>query len=347
MSSQRKKIKESFEITKRIEIGNINNFEITQVHSHKGFGGTTYVVSANMSTSHHGMIPGGLVIKFPKNLEEEVSNATALNKLCTKRQEQWDRVNHANLHPLIKHLPSNIFAPAVLETVQIPNSDTSCLILEFVDNAIPLVDSTEKGGIKEKLHILGYALARLHGPVSFETNLDIYSPIFNHLSRSGVVDQSTLDNWYAVLRESAGSVEVIHGDSHLLNVLKTGVDSIAWIDAMLVPNSDRMDDIGYALSYMIQKDVSENVAKGANPADIIRTVAEHAYNVWGPSVLEAYNATVNLKTLYKYSTLDFFVGAHCIIRSDLWDDTNIKWCLNEIGKYFMTQWPINKVIGLV
>ena len=182
--------------------------------------------------------------------------------------------------------------------------------------------------------------------MDYEVN-HLFNHVFNHLSRSGIVDQPTLDNWLAVLREAMGSVEVIHGDSHLLNVLKTGVDSVAWIDAMLVPNSDRMDDIGYALSYMIQKDVSENVSKGVNPTDIIRTVTENAYNVWGPSVLESYNATVNLKTLYKYSPIDFFVGAHCIIRSDLWDEANIKWCLNEIGKYFMTQWPINKVIGLV
>ena len=64
MVSQKNKIKESYEATKKIEIGTINNFDITNVRKHKGFGGTTYVVSANLSTTNHGILGGGMVIKF-------------------------------------------------------------------------------------------------------------------------------------------------------------------------------------------------------------------------------------------------------------------------------------------
>jgi hypothetical protein len=347
MTSQKKKIRESFENTKRIEVGNINNFEITNVHSHKGFGGTTYIVSANMSTAHHGMIPGGMVIKFPNNLEDEELNAMALHKLCVKRQKQWDKLDVTTLDPLIKHLPSTVFAPAVIETVNVPNTDITCLMLEFVDNAVPLVDATQQRGVKKVLHLLGYALARLHGTVSFRTNMDIYRPIFRHLANTGLIESEVLDNWTAVFKESKGSVEFIHGDSHLMNILKTGVNSLAWIDAMLVQNSDRMDDVGYALSYMIQKDISDFVNKGVEPNTIIRTISENVYNNWAISIIETYNATINLDDFYRYSPIDFFVGAHCIIRSDLWDSPLIKWCLNEIGKYFIYNWPINKVLGLI
>lgn len=347
MMQKKSKIKKSYETTKKIEIGNINSFEITAVHEHRGFGGKTYVVSANMSTAHHGLIPGGMVIKFPNNLEEETSNANALNKLCQKRQAQWDKSNQQNLHPIIKPLPSTIFAPAVIDTVEIPNSDISAMLLEFVDNAVPLVDSEEKNGMIGKLHLLGYGLARLHGPVSFETNLDIYLPIFKHLTNTKLIESNVLENWQAVFRESKGSVEFIHGDSHLMNILKTGGDTLAWIDAMLVQDSDRMDDVGYALSYLVQKDVSSFANKGMIANEIVKSISENVYKIWAPAVIEAYQATVNISTFYKYSPIDFFVGAHCIIRSDLWDNKVIKWALNEIGKYFINQWPINKTLGLV
>ena len=144
MISQKKKIKESYELTKKIEIGQINNFEILNVRKHKGFGGTTYVISANLSTSNHGILGGGMVIKFPNKLEEEKKNAYSLHMLCKKRQEQWDSsIKKHDLPDIIKSMPDFIFAPNVLETVSIPESNTSCLMLEFVDGAIPLVDSYE------------------------------------------------------------------------------------------------------------------------------------------------------------------------------------------------------------
>lgn len=343
MISQKKKIKESFEQTKRIEIGSINNFDITHVRKHKGFGGTTYVVSAYLSTSNHGNLGGGMVIKFPNNLEEEKKNAIALHQLCKKRQSQWDTsIKKQDLPTVIKSMPDFIFAPNVLETVSIPESNISCLMLEFVDGAIPLVDSVEKGGFTEKLKLLGYSLARLHGPASFATNISIYNPIFNHLGKN--VDQNVLSNWYEICKQAQGSVEYIHGDSHLQNVLKAKMfgsqEAIAWIDAMLVETSDRMDDVGYAISYLVQNDVQSFHNKGMDPGTIISTISANVVNIWSPTIIEAYNATVNLKTLYTYFPLDFFVGAHCIIRADLWDQETIKGILLQIGQYFINSAPI-------
>ena len=150
--------------------------------------------------------------------------------------------------------------------------------------------------------MLGYSLARLHGPTSIRTNIGIYNPIFNHLAKS--VNQEVLNNWYEILKSAQGSVEFIHGDSHLQNILKAKVfgsqEAIAWIDAMLVETSDRMDDVGYALSYLVQNDVQSFFNQGYDPNTIISTISHNVVNVWSPIVLEAYNATVNLKTLYSY-----------------------------------------------
>lgn len=343
MISQKKKIKESFEVTKKIEIGNINNFEITNVRKHKGFGGTTYVISANLSTTNHGILGGGMVIKFPNNLEEEKKNAIALHNLCKKRQEQWDNsIKRIDQPGILKSMPDYIFAPNVLDTVSIPESQTSCLMLEFVDGAVPLVDSYEKGGFPEKLKLLGYSLARLHGPVSMGTNISNYNPIFNHLSKT--VNKDILNNWYEICKYAQGSVEFIHGDSHLQNVLKAKIfgsqDAIAWIDAMLVETSDRMDDIGYAISYLVQNDVQTFFNKGLDPNAIITNITSNVINSWARVILEAYNATTSLKTLYTYLPLDFFVGAHCIIRADLWDPGTIKELLLQIGIYFINNAPI-------
>ncbi len=343
MISQKNKIKESFELTKKIDIGSINNFDITNVRKHKGFGGTTYVISANLSTSNHGILGGGMVIKFPNNLEEEKKNAYSLHKLLQKRQEQWDAsTKKHDLPDVIKNMPDFIFAPNVLETVSIPETNTSCLMLEFVDGAIPLIDSVEKGGITEKLKLLGYSLARLHGPTSMYTNIEIYNPIFNHLSKT--VDKDVLNNWYEICRQAQGSVEFIHGDSHLQNILKAKIfgsqDAIAWIDAMLVETSDRMDDVGYAISYLVQNEVSALFNQGMDANTIFTTIYSNVVTNWSPTILNAYNATVSLKTLYTYFPLDFFIGAHCIIRADLWDQETIKALLLQIGQYFITNAPI-------
>ena len=343
MISQKRKIKESFELTKKIEIGHINNFDITNVRKHKGFGGTTYVVSANLSTSNHGIMGGGMVIKFPNNLEEEKKNAYSLHLLCKKRQEQWDAsAKKHELPDIIKSMPDFIFAPNVLETVSIPETNTSCLMLEFVDGAVPLVDSYEKGGLTEKLKLLGYSLARLHGPISMNTNISIYNPIFNHLAKS--VDKDALNNWYEICKNAQGSVEYIHGDSHLQNILKAKVfgsqEAIAWIDAMLVETSDRMDDVGYAISYLIQNDVQTFFNQGMDYNNIFSAINSNVVTKWVPTVLEAYNATVNLKSLYTYFPLDFFIGAHCIIRADLWDQQSIKNLLLQIGQHYILNAPI-------
>ena len=343
MVSQKNKIKESYEATKKIEIGAINNFDITNVRKHKGFGGTTYVVSANLSTTNHGILGGGMVIKFPNNLEEEKKNAYSLAKLLKLRQEQWDNsIKKHDLPDVIRTMPDYIFAPNVLETVSIPETNTSCLMLEFVDGAVPLVDSVEKGGITEKLKLLGYSLARLHGPASMNTNISIYNPIFNHLSKT--VEKDALNNWYEICKQAQGSVEFIHGDSHLQNVLKAKIfgsqDAIAWIDAMLVETSDRMDDVGYAISYLIQNDVQSYFNQGMDYNTVYSTIISNVVNNWSPTILEAYNATVSLKTLYKYFPLDFFIGAHCIIRADLWDQATIKELLLQVGKYFIINAPV-------
>ena len=343
MISQKKKIKESFEQTKKIEIGTINNFDITNVRKHSGYGGTTYLVSANLSTSSHGVIPGGMVIKFPNNLEEEEKNAIALQKLCEKRQKLWDdSTEKDDLPDSIKRFPNFVFAPKVLQTVTV--GQTSCLMLEFVDGAVPLIDSQEKGGFDEKLKILGYSLARLHGKLSYSTNIELYNPIFNHIKNTNIIDKDILTNWHDVFKQANGSVEFIHGDSHLQNVLKTytgNQESIAWIDAMLVEASDRMDDVGYALSFLVQKDVQTFHSQNLDPNTIISQVSNKIIQSWAPLVLQAYHDTVNIKRLYKTLPLDFFLGAHCIIRADLWEDPTMKWLLQQIGNYFITHAPVN------
>ena len=109
---------------------------------------------------------------------------------------------------------------------------------------------------------------------------------------------------------------------------------------MLVETSDRMDDIGYAISYLVQNDVQTFFNKGLDPNAIITNITSNVINSWARVILEAYNATTSLKTLYTYLPLDFFVGAHCIIRADLWDPGTIKELLLQIGIYFIINAPI-------
>ncbi|MHA2366691.1 MAG: hypothetical protein ACXAC7_22250 [Candidatus Hodarchaeales archaeon] len=344
MVSQKTKIRESMEITRKMETGEIVNTQITNVNQHKGFGGITYIVQANLTTSRSGVIPGGMVIKFCNNLADEVNNAERLNQLLQVRQQEWEVIAPSRLPEAIKSFPNYIYAPAVLTAIEIPERDTKCLMLEFVELGVPLIESQESGGFNEKLRLVGYALARLHGTKSFMTELSVYDPLFNHMR--GFASEKSLTSWYDVLRQSMGTVEVIHGDSHFQNILRSGID-LAWIDAMLVASSDRFDDVGYSLSYLIQKEIRNAQKREELPTDIIKRYIGLTVNNWAPEIINGYQTTLDIRKLYQYLTLDFFIGTHLIIRSGLWKDETMKFMLKEIGKFFIEQWPINKYYGRI
>lgn len=347
MVSQKVKIKNSVERIRNIDIGKIVSFKIDSVYQHTGYGGTTYIVQANLSTTRADVILGGMVIKFCKNLEEEQLNAERLHQLLQIRQQQWESAATEELPIIIKSFPEIIYAPAVLETIELSagQDNINCLMLEFVEQGIPLIDSKERGGFPEKLRLLGYSLARLHGTKSLRTEMMLYEPLFEHIK--GLANEQSLTSWTDVFRQSKGSVEVIHGDSHLQNILKSGSD-IAWIDAMMVAKSERMDDVGYSLSYLLQKELRDYLRNSNDdPKSIIQQCVHNAVENWVPAVLQGYQATININSLYHYLPLDFFLGSHLIIRSELWSDETMKWMLKESGRYFIEQWPINKYYKLI
>lgn len=345
MASQKNRLKESLEQTKQLEVGTILNQEIMSVRSHKGYGGTTYVVQARLHTTFAEVVNGGIVIKFANKIDEETGNAMQLHELLKVRQQEWDAMPQDRLPPLIKSFPPNLFAPAVLETVIIPNSDIHCLILEFVENGIPLIDSQERGGFSEKLQVLGYSLARLHGTRSMMTEMAMYDPLMNHMR--GYASDRSLAHWADILRQSMGSVDLIHGDSHLQNILRSNPGTLAWIDAMLVEHSDRMDDVGYALSYLIQKYSRQLVMDGYSSEEVVKYLVDVVTQNWVPEVMNGYMATIDISRLYHYLTLDFFLGSHCIVRSGLWNDPQMKGIMKEVGRHFIEQWPVNRFYGRI
>ncbi len=348
--AKKSEIKESLEVTRQLSTGNIVDCEIITCHKHKGYGGTTFIIQGNLSTTMMGTLPGGMVIKFANNIEDEAHNAQLLHDILVKRQTEWDELRDTgyNLPDHLRYFPERVYAPAVIGTHK--EGDNQVLMLEFVDQFVTLSDSEERGGLQEKMHLLGYSLARLHGFKEFKrVERTVYDPLFHHMKP--FVRDDVLQYWKDVLINGYGGIPFIHGDSHLQNVLlsnapsSTALRSIAWIDAMLLPDSDRLDDVGYALSYIIQKQTREYTMGDSPPEKqkLIDFFVNITIKEWIPYMYQSYGALVDLSKLYPSGNpIDFFLGAHLIVRSGLWQEEIMISILKETGVYFIEQAPYLK-----
>ncbi|HKZ39845.1 MAG TPA: hypothetical protein VJ044_02730, partial [Candidatus Hodarchaeales archaeon] len=337
--AKRQEIRTYLENTRQMQVGSITDCEISSCSKYKGYGGTTFVVEAKLRTVQMGMMTGGMVIKFANDVHDEVENARKLHAILNTRQKEWDEIREKGflLPDSMKHFPERIYAPGVLGIHEKDN----ILMLEVVDQVVSLSESIEVGGLREKLNIVGYSLARLHGfKEALRVDVSIYEPLLSHI-RPHIPDQ-TSEFWRKTLGESYGAISFIHGDSHLQNLLRSGTN-LAWIDAMLVPNSDRMDDVGYALSYLLQKEARDAVYSGRNydVNTLLQYYSSALVKEWIPDCLFGYKAIVDLPPLYNnVMSIDFFLGAHLIVRSGLWQDQKMVYLLKELGKYFLVHAPI-------
>ena len=63
-----------------------------------------------------------------------------------------------------------------------------------------------------------------------------------------------------------------------------------------------------------------------------------------PVTISAYKQTCSLSGIYSHELpVDFFLGAHLIIRSELWEQ-EVKDALIYLGKYFVNQKPVNYML---
>ncbi|MFX0015438.1 MAG: hypothetical protein ACFFB2_12605 [Promethearchaeota archaeon] len=326
-------LQSSDKITKNIQVttGRIVDTRIKQIRSYKGAGGNTFVIEAALSTSLAGEVDGGIVIKFANDLEAEVDNATKLAKLLTSRQDDWDnwKKNH-EISARIHRFPDSLFAPEVIHVVP----EVKAMILEFLSGFTPLlqlpVESVDQWGYA------GYALARLHGSERLKINVKLYNPMFQVLKTC--VEEKYLNYWIEILEQSKGGVEFIHGDSHLSNILVSPT-RMAWIDAILLPKLDRMDDVGYILSHAIQENVTLNIGLGIDDSKLIKTITRS----WVPIILTTYKQTFDISQLYSHLPLDFFIGSHLIIRASLWEK-EIAAILTRLGRKFIYEMPISNLL---
>ncbi|MFW9856259.1 MAG: hypothetical protein ACFFFG_14500 [Candidatus Thorarchaeota archaeon] len=315
----------------RIEIGRISDTRMKQIRVFSGAGGKTYVIEAGLTTSLAGEIDGGIVIKFAHDLDAEVNNAKQLVELLKKRQQDWlEWKKQHEIPKQIKRFSDHVFAPEVIHVIP----EAKALILEFLSGYSSLlqVDLPQKS----RWEYAGYALARLHGSKRQSTNVQLYSPLIRMLSPK--IDQKWLDYWEQVLEQANGGVDFIHGDSHLSNLL-ISPEGIAWIDAMMLPKLDRMDDIGYIISHAIQEHVVNNIGFGINVSKLVETITRG----WVPLVLATYKRTYDISQLYTQLPLDFFLGSHLIIRGEIWEK-EIAEILFRVGRHFIYKMPIAKML---
>ncbi|HKZ41182.1 MAG TPA: hypothetical protein VJ044_09485 [Candidatus Hodarchaeales archaeon] len=344
LNHYRDQIRISIEQKLKIPIPTIDRQEIVGFLKHQGAGGTTYILTADF---HSGMrrISGGIVVKFANDLEQEVTNANELSKLLSRRMEEWSQ------HPAEKKLPADlpniVFSPAVLGTH--PNQHV--IILEFISGGIPLL-KTDFSETK-KYQMLGYALGRLHGSQAFSVAMQLYEPVFRVLETvlPGDDGKRALNNWKEWLSTSRGGAEFIHGDSHLENLLySTTAGTLAWIDAVLIPRGDRMDDLAYAISHIIQEKLISSLQQDPTQTGVsllpglIKDSAQHII----PHMLTTYMRTASIQGLYsKIIPIDFFLGTHLIIRSQMFlQNSKIADFLVTLGQELIVNHPLVKILGL-
>ena len=326
-------LQSSEKITQNIQIttGRISDTRLKKIRSYKGAGGKTYVIEAALSTSLAGEVDGGIVIKFANDLEAEVDNARRLASLLYSRQTDWEKWKKNNeISTRIRRFPDRLFAPEVIHVIP----EVKALILEFLSGFFPLLQLNVKQA--DRWGYAGYALARLHGSERQKINLQLYNPIFDLLKE--FVEEKFLNYWMEILKQSSGGVEFIHGDSHLSNIL-VSPDRIAWIDAILLPQLDRMDDVGYIISHAIQENVATNIGLGINDSKLIKSITRS----WVPLILTTYKQTFDISQLYSRLPLDFFIGSHLIIRARLWEK-EIATVLTRLGQKFIYEMPISKML---
>ena len=322
---------ESVEDYNQISIGKIISAEIVGIQTHSGAGGKTHVVEAKLNTTKMGVIEGGIVLKFTDDIESETKNATELHQLLKKRQQEWDVLLEKDAVPsLARRFPSRMIAPRVLTTIP----EAKCLILEFLLDTKPALMLNYN--MLRKASLIGYSLARFHGFKTLKPKVEAYQPLFNMLQ--SIIDEKTLQKWWNILETSHGGAEFLHGDSHLQNLL-VSKHLICWIDAMLTPYMERMDDVGYALSHEAQEFIIRCFQQGMTFESLVPHFINNMVIKWVPYVLASYKATAQLDNVYENLPLDFFVGAHLIIRSSFFDGL-LKEALLYFGKYFINQAPI-------
>ncbi|MFX0172217.1 MAG: hypothetical protein ACFE9L_09870 [Candidatus Hodarchaeota archaeon] len=264
-------------------------------------------------------------------MDAEVDNAKRLSKLLTVRQKNWDnwKKNH-DIPPRIRRYPDKIFAPEVIHVIP----EVKAMILEFLSGFTPLLQIAM--GQEAQWGYAGYALARLHGSECLRTDIQLYSPLFKLLK--AYIDDNYLNYWIQVLEQAKGGVEFIHGDSHLSNIL-VAPTQIAWIDAIMLPNLDRMDDIGYIISHAVQEQIVTKLGFGIDDTKLINTITRS----WVPLILSTYKKTYDISQLYTHLPLDFFLGSHLIIRAGLWEK-EIGSILTRIGQRFLCEMPITNLL---
>jgi hypothetical protein len=326
-------LQSSEKISKNLQIttGRIANTRIKKIETFSGAGGKTYVIEATLVTSLAGDIDGGVVIKFAKDLDAEVDNATRLAKLLTVRQKEW--YSWKNGHEITKRIrkfPDEVFSPEVIHVIP----EVKALILEFLSGFTALLNTEFES--EHRWGYVGYALARLHGSERQQTNVQLYNPLFKMLR--AFIDERFINYWIEILEQSNGGVDFIHGDSHLSNILVSSM-RIAWIDAIMLPNLDRMDDVGYCLSHAVQEHVAKNIGFGIDDSDLIKSIARS----WVPLILTTYKQTYDISHLYTNLPLDFFLGSHLIIRAGLWEEEIAK-LLTRLGQRFIHEMPICKML---
>jgi tRNA A-37 threonylcarbamoyl transferase component Bud32 len=326
-------LQSSEKITQNIqmETGRISDTRLKKIQYFQGAGGKTYVIEAALSTSLAGEIDGGIVLKFAKDLDAEVDNANRLAQLLKVRQKDWENWKKNKKVPeRIRKYPDLVFAPEVIHVIP----EVKTMILEFLGGFTPLLQvQFEK---EAQWGFAGYALARLHGSKRQQTNIQLYNPLLRMLK--AYIDDKYLDYWVDILEQSMGGVEFIHGDSHMSNIMVSPT-RIAWIDAMMLPDLDRMDDIGYFISHAVQEHVTGTVGFSFNEDRLINNITRS----WVPLILATYKRTYDISQLYSQLPLDFFLGSHLIIRAGLWEE-EVSSILIRLGQRFIYERPISRML---
>ncbi len=333
------KLAESMNLRFDTNIGLITAAKVTSYREHAGAGGKTYIAEATLQTTAVGQIRGGIVIKIAKDVVNEEKNARQLHKLLLKRNNEWEEMLDQWGHRLpeqIRGYPTKIYAPNVIEVLK----ERQVLILEFIENARAAIN-LELDDMK-KFSLIGYALARLHGFKQMHPRIELYRPVFKMLEN--YVSRDHVAYWSDILAHSRGGVEFIHGDSHLQNLLISERE-INWIDALLLPQSERMDDIAYAISHAAQEYMINQAQAGIDAQSISQKLVQKIIYEWVPAALSTYRVTFNLSGLYQKLPLDFFLGTHLIVRGEIFPKGILKDTILSLGKYFIEQTPILHVIN--
>ncbi len=110
-----------------------------------------------------------------------------------------------------------------------------------------------------------------------------------------------------------------------------------------------MDDLCYAISHIIQEEVIVMLKNNPNESSksILSKILHLAARNIVPLVLTTYMRTANLKGLYEtVIPVDFFLGAHLIIRSQLFGQSTIANILVIMGIEFIIERPLGALLGI-